>query len=419
MFKKISKPSFSNVLLLLILGSIFLSAFLTELLPIPRAFMLFVDVAWGLLFLLLIHNASELAHVSLSVKLLLGVVLAFFLSTVVGFLLGGQSPLLYAWGLRNNLCFFVFFFGCVLFLPGERISNCLQALDILFWIHFLVAVFQFLVLGKYQDFLGGIFGTSIGCNAFVNVFQIIIVTRSILRYFNHEEGTFLCLVKCGAALVVAALGEIKVFFFEFAAIALLAMLFTKFSKRKIVLFAGGAIGIVLAILLLDAITPGWASWFRPSRIWDYVASSNGYTGTGDMNRLTAIPLCWSNFLTSIPQKLFGLGLGNCDSSPISFLTSSFYNENGHLRYNWFTSSMIMLETGLIGTVLYLSFFVVIFFCSFYQLRKNDGNSILYQMTIVLAPMCLVLFLFDSSMRTEPAYMMYFALALPFVKRQER
>ena len=81
--------------------------------------------------------------------------------------------------------------------------------------------------------------------------------------------------------------------------------------------------------------------------------------------------------------------------------------------------MIMLETGLIGTVLYLSFFVVIFFCSLYQLRKNDGNSILYQMTIVLAPMCLVLFLFDSSMRTEPAYMMYFALALPFVKRQER
>ena len=93
MFKKISKPNFPNTLLLLILGSVFLSAFLTELLPIPRAFMLFVDVAWGLLFLLLIKNASDFAHVSLSVKLLLGVVLAFFLSSVVGFLLGRQSPL--------------------------------------------------------------------------------------------------------------------------------------------------------------------------------------------------------------------------------------------------------------------------------------------------------------------------------------
>ena len=419
MFKKLSKPNFSNILLLLILGCVFLSAFLTELLPIPRAFMLFVDVAWGLLFLLLIKNASELAHVSVSVNLLLGITLAFFLSTVAGFLFGGQSPLYYAWGLRNNLCFYVFFFGCVLFLPGERISNCLQALDVLFWIHFLVAVFQFVVLGKSQDFLGGIFGTSIGCNAFANVFQVIIVTRSILRYFNHEEGTLLCLAKCGAALVVAALGEIKVFFFEFAAIALLAMLFTRFSKRKIVLLAGGAVGIVLAILLLDAITPGWASWFRPSNIWAYVVSSGGYTGAGDMNRLTAIPLSWSNFLNTIPQKLFGLGLGNCDSSPIAFLTSPFYNDNAYLRYNWFTSSMVMLETGLIGTVLYLSFFMVIFFSALYQLRKKNGNPLLYQMAMVLAPMCLALFLFDSSMRTEPAYMMYFALALPFVKRQER
>lgn len=417
MFKKLSKPDFPNTLLLLILGSVFLSAFLTELLPIPRALMLFVDLAWGLLFLLLLKNAQELIRVSSSVKILLGIVTAFFLSTIAGFFFSGQSPLLYAWGLRNNLCFFVFFFGCVLFLPGEQLENCLKGLDILFWIHFVVAVFQFVVLGKSQDFLGGIFGTSIGCNAFANVFQMIIVTRSILRYFNREEGTLLCMAKCGAALVVAALGEIKVFFFEFAAIALLAMLFTRFSKRKIVLLAGGAVGIVLAILLLDAITPGWANWFRPSNIWAYVVDAEGYTGAGDMNRLTAIPLSWNNFLHTIPQKLFGLGLGNCDSSPIYFFTSTFYNSYAHLRYNWFTSSMILLETGLLGTLLYLGFFVAVFFLAVYQRVKRHSSLLLNQMAMILAPMCLVLFLFDSSMRTEPAYMMYFALALPFVRKQ--
>ena len=81
--------------------------------------------------------------------------------------------------------------------------------------------------------------------------------------------------------------------------------------------------------------------------------------------------------------------------------------------------MIMLETGLIGTLLYLSFFVVIFFSAFYQLHKGIGNPLVCQMAMVLAPMCLVLFLFDSSLRTEPAYMMYFALALPFVKSQDK
>ena len=419
MFKKLSRPTFPTLLLLLVLGSVFCSAFLTELLPLPRIIMLFVDVSWAMLLLLLIKNAAKFADTSTGVKILVGVVLAFFLNSILSFLFAGQSMLYYAWGLRNNLCFFVFFFGCVLFLPGGDIPNWLQALDILFWVHVLAAIFQFVVLGKSQDFLGGIFGTSIGCNAFANVFQMVIVTRSILRYFNHEESTLLCLSKCGAALVVAALGEIKVFFFEFAAIALLAMLFTRFSKRKIVLLAGGAVGIVLAILLLDAITPGWASWFRPSRIWAYVISSGGYTGSGDMNRMTAIPLSWSTFLQTLPQKLFGLGLGNCDSSPLSFLTSPFYIANACLRYNWFTSSMIMLETGLIGTLLYLSFFVVIFFSAFYQLHEGSGNPLVCQMAMVLAPMCLVLFLFDSSLRTEPAYMMYFALALPFVKSQDK
>ena len=173
--------------------------------------------------------------------------------------------------------------------------------------------------------------------------------------------------------------------------------------------------IVLAILLLDSITPGWANWFRPSNIWAYVVDAGGYTGAGDMNRLTAIPLSWTNFLNTIPQKLFGLGLGNCDSAPIYFLTSPFYNDYAYLRYNWFTSSMILLETGLIGTLLYLAFFVIIFFSALYRLRKGGGNPLLYQMAMVLAPMCLVLFLFDSSMRTEPAYMMYFALALPIAK----
>lgn len=419
MFKKISKPDLPNTLLFLILGSVFLSAFLTELLPIPRACMLFVDAAWAILLILLIKNVSKFFEASTPVKILLGVVLAFFLSTSLGFLLGGQSPLYYAWGLRNNLCFFVFFFGCILFLPGKEIPNCLQALDALFWLHFVIAVFQFVVLGKSQDFLGGIFGTSIGCNAFANVFQMIIVTRSILRYFNHEEGTLLCMAKCGAALAVAALGEIKVFFFEFAAIALLAMLFTRFSKRKIVLLAGGAVGIVLAILLLDSITPGWANWFRPSNIWAYVVDAGGYTGAGDMNRLTAIPLSWNNFLTTLPQKIFGLGLGNCDSSPIYFLTSAFYNDNAYLRYNWFTSSMILLETGFVGTLLYISFYLIIFFSAAFLLRKGMCNPIAGQMAMILAPMCLVLFFFDSSLRTEPGYMMYFALALPFVRNQNQ
>ena len=146
---------------------------------------------------------------------------------------------------------------------------------------------------------------------------------------------------------------------------------------------------------------------------------DGFSLFQELHRQADIPALFLSARDADADRLFGLGLGNCESSPLSFLTSPFYIANACLRYNWFTSSMIMLETGLIGTLLYLSFFVVIFFSAFYQLHKGIGNPLLCQMAMVLAPMCLVLFLFDSSLRTEPAYMMYFALALPFVKSQDK
>ena len=83
MFQKISKPTLPKLLLLLILGSVFCSAFLTELLPLPRIVMLFVDAAWAVLLLLQIKNAAKFAGTSTGVKVLLAIALAFFLNSVL------------------------------------------------------------------------------------------------------------------------------------------------------------------------------------------------------------------------------------------------------------------------------------------------------------------------------------------------
>ena len=55
-----------------------------------------------------------------------------------------------------------------------------------------------------------------------------------------------------------------------------------------------------------------AQHFSCEGIYNIVASKDGYTGTGDLNRLTAIQTIYEKFFRTIPEKLFGYGLGNCE-----------------------------------------------------------------------------------------------------------
>lgn len=419
MLPKNKQKSIAEWLILFILVWSFAWALLTELLQLPIAVMFCIDIAWFFLALLILKNGKELLRASNPVKRMLFVALLFLLSTLVGLALQYQSILYYLWGLRNNMCFFVFLFACILFLKAEDAADCLKWFDILFLINFLVTLFQFFVLGYEQDYLGGIFGVQGGCNRITNAFMMIVVICSVVRYLNQEENVWMCLAKCAAALLVAALAELKMFILEFVAILLLAVLFTKLSRRKIILLIGGFAGAILAVQLLTYIFPGWKGWFSPSRIWETATSAAGYNGHGvEVNRLTAIPIAWSTYLTTWPQKLFGLGLGHCDYSSFSFLTTPFYTEHGHILYAWFQSGFLMLETGLVGVVLYCAFFVVTFFAAHSLERSGKGCAVYCQISKLMSVMCLALLLYNDTLRTYVAYMVFFTLALPFLKSRK-
>ena len=80
-------------------------------------------------------------------------------------------------------------------------------------------------------------------------------------------------------------------------------------------------------------------------IYNIVASKDGYTGTGDLNRLTAIQTINEKFFRTIPEKLFGYGLGNCDYASVDFLTTSFYRMHYRLHYTWMSTAIVFLELG--------------------------------------------------------------------------
>lgn len=372
-----------------------------------------ISVVAVILLVLVLKDRKRLLERCPQAKWLVLLVGLFFLSTLAG-QLRDFHPLYYLSGLNNSFPYFVFFFACILYLPMQERDGYMRILDGVFWLNFVVSMYQFFVLGIKWDFLGGIFGVMVGCNASTITLLVLAVTVSVVRYLNQQEKGWVCLSKCIASLVIAALAELKLFFLMFAAILVLAVLMTKFSRKKLYLLLGGVIGIVLGIQLLYLVFPVWSNWFSLDNIIHTATNTEGYTGVGDYNRLTAAPRVWTEFLNSGYRKLFGLGLGNCDGGFTDALTPAFYFDNYHLHYILFLSGFILLETGLVGSLLYLAFYPGVFLLAHHLERSGKADPVYCQIGKIMVLYSLVLYVYNSSLRTEDTYLIFFSLALPFL-----
>lgn len=414
MIVRIKKRSQSQWLVIYAFALPFAFSFLIDLLHFPSFIKYTIDAALALLLLLAYLNKRIV--LDSQVTDIMRVVLAFFLLTIVGQMLEYQSIIYYLWGARNNFRFFIFFLMCTVVLRRDDAELCIKLMDGLFYINFAVTMYHALVLNVHQDRVGGIFGVSRGCNGFTNIYLMIIVTWYMLRYMNNQVSLLKLVVKCALSLLIAAVAELKIFFFEFVIIAAMATAITRFSFRKFGVIVLAAVGFTAGIQIVQIMFPDFSDWFNINTIIDYSASEQGYTSANDFNRLSAIPISWNQFLDTWPRKLFGLGLGNCDSSTnFDFLTSPFYKRHGHLNYLWFSSSFLILETGLTGLIVYVLFFLRVYRAAKIMEKNNSQNLLFCQLARIMAVMAFVLFIYNSSLRMECAYMYYFVLALPFIK----
>ena len=168
-------------------------------------------------------------------------------------------------------------------------------------------------------------------------------------------------MKCAAVLVVAALAELKFFFVEFAIILALASLFTGFTWRKFAIILGGILGLAVCATLLMEIFPIFEGWFSFDRMLETATSDKGYTSSGDLNRLTAIPRINELWLTHWSQRVFGMGLGNCDTSSFAIVNTPFFEQYGHMHYTWMSYAIMYLECGWVGLIFYFGFFALVYF----------------------------------------------------------
>ena len=407
------RKSTAEWLVLFVLVMPFLFFLLIDVFHLPSLVKYTVDIGWVCLLFFMLRDKRGFPNAQTKTLARIGGL--FFLSTLLGFFLNYQSLFYYLWGLRNNARYFVYFFACVLFVRERSVEYYLRFFDVLFWINLPVVLIQYFTMELTGDFLGGIFGIEKGCNAYMSIFMTIITAKSILCYMSRREKLLVCLLKCAAALLIAILSELKMFVLLMFLIVALASLFTEFSFRKLWIIIAVVAGALFAGRAIAVLFPDFADWFSLESVFQSASAETGYTGQNDLNRLTGAAIVLERFLPSFSQKIFGLGLGNCDYAAFDFLTSPFYLSYGSLNYVWFSSTFLILETGLLGFGLYILFFVAVFITANKREKAKCGNTLYCRLAKIMSIMCLVLIVYNSSMRMESAYMVYFVLALPFIR----
>ncbi len=390
-------------------------AFLTELLPIPDAIKFLCD---GFLVLLLLKLFSQrftkIDNYSMPFVVIVGL---FFFITLVGYLFNYQSVFYYLWGLRNNIRMFVAFFAFAYLADWEDAKGWIKALDVLFVINFAVVILQYFS-GYGQDYIGGIFGTSKGCNGSLLIFLCIVFVKTILSFMRGEEKMSKCIFVSVASLLVSTLSELKMFFILFILILFMASFMTAHSIKKTLFFAFGAVLVVLFGTLLTVLYKDFTDFLSFDSLIK-AFTDTGYATDEDIGRFTALPVISQRFLPGFFRKLFGLGLGNCDSSSLSMFNTPFFESHQTVHYSYFSYAFLFLETGFVGLALYASFFVASFFVSRKLKKLEMADEFACQMSIILSVISLILLVYNSSLRMEIGFMLFFVLALPIISANEQ
>ena len=198
----------------------------------------------------------------------------------------------------------------------------------------------------------------------------------------------------------------------FVIILVFATFFTRFSWKKVLI-------IFISLLLIQISNEILLSFVDSEISIEKIISlitATSYSSGMDIGRFSAISTISDLFHTDFLEKLFGMGLGNCDTSTFEICNTPFYKTYQGLHYNWFSSAFLYLETGWVGLLLTLAVFVLCFVMAVRKRKSGACNELHCLISMVMSVICFVLIFYNSSLRMEIGYMAYFALALPFVQQ---
>ncbi|MHC1724378.1 MAG: hypothetical protein AB9836_14360 [Aminipila sp.] len=415
---QIKKMIYGLIIFYLIYG------FLMDGLGFPRALLYFGDVINAWIFLNAVNNYTKNKNIiTREAKMQFVIILLFFIVVLIGVLINVniRTIPLFLWGARNTFRYYLFFFSCLVYLRKHDVDNIVAIMYRIMFINIPVCFYQFKILGLKGDYVGGLFGMTQGVNGRMNVFICILTAYYLVRFLRKESSYVNILSVILFSFCITVLSEIKIYYFEFFVIAILTIIYLKFSFRKVVICIIAGMTIMLSANALNymydytKLNTGSNNFFDLNTIVFYTTKDTGYVGTGDLNRFNALAKIGQMFFDDNISKLFGMGLGNADTSNVSIFNSTFYEQYNYLHYQWFSNAFVFIETGYLGLSLYISFFLMIYFKAIRIKRNNPSEEFYSIFAQLLVIICLINMIYNISLRVESsAYLLFLLLTSPYL-----
>lgn len=342
-------------------------------------------------------------------RILNNIILVLFIYSVVSSIIHFTKPLYFIWALRVTFRFYLFYVACINYLRKDDVEKILRGFEKAFLLNIILSFYQFFIQGYKLDNLGGIFGTESGCNGYLNIFFVIIIVYEISKYFSKEIKLMKLLYYLIFALIISSMAEIKFFYAEIIIIIGLVIILNKPNRRTIGFVIVTLIGIIIGLQALKQIFPeSYKLLFSTESVTNYLGAV-GWSQGIRIARTTAIPIINEYFFdNNILKYLFGFGFGNCEQS--SFFITPFAEQYAYTNYRNFTYAMQYIETGIIGLIIYVSFFVE----NLILIIRNKSLRFLSKwknFLIIFSLMMIINMWYGDTCKSDIAYLSYFCLAI--------
>lgn len=345
------------------------------------------------------------------------IAMLFVIVVIISYIGNGYSATLLIWGGRNLFRFYLFFFACIYFLNVSDFDNIMDGLKILFWVNIALIIYQRWGLNYFGDACSGLYslGNISGGNGSVNILMYVVVCYVLAEQAEKKIKIRTMILYLFSALAVAAFIELKYFFIEMIVIVCLYTGLRRKSIRAWAFLGIAMVALFWGIDLLQKINPSFAGFFQIEEIID---DSMQYGISEKVGRLSGMSIMLDNYLITPFQKLFGIGLGNADySSSFDIFTSDFYRQHYGLSYYFFMSAWMMVETGILGTIIYLSMFALAIYKSWKMCKTKDFHA---YAAVMLSVSALLQYFYNQMLRVETSgYLLQLTIALIFIIQKEK
>ena len=348
----------------------------------------------------------------------------FFLLTTLSFLYNFSSPLYYFWGLRNTGRFFLYFFVASSVLTKNDVYDLFNLLLKALPINVVLCTIQYMLVlrtGNAEmkqfigDYVGGMFGSYKGCNRILNIYIIFVLAYYLASFLKNELSIRALIWNVLTCAYISVLSELKVVAFEAFVVAVLLIRIILKKRNWFLVLTMSLLGILLIINLWGMLSPTTIMPLLSIEAFIEYTSASSY-GLNSLNRLTVLPYIYERFFENNPiQFMIGIGLGNADYSGFAFLTTPVYERYGYLKYHYFMHGMLFLETGFIGIVLYVSFFVAYFLTMVKKLAKRPNTTAIEYAGVVFSAIAILCVFYNTTLRSEVScYLAAFFMAVPII-----